>query len=44
MLPATDGRIHGARIELLYEEYQRSLLAYLLHPLSKRMAAAMKEQ
>jgi RNA polymerase sigma-70 factor (ECF subfamily) len=39
MLPATDGRMHGARIELLYEEYQRSLLAYLTRLVSDREAA-----
>jgi len=39
MFPATDGRIHGARIELLYEEYQRSLLAYLTRLVSDREAA-----
>src|SRR5215216_4518534 len=39
MLPAIDGRIHGARIELLYEEYQRPLLAYLTRVVSDREAA-----
>ena len=39
MLPATDSRTHGACVELLYEEYQRSLLAYLTRLVSDREAA-----
>jgi len=34
----------GMPVEVVLKTGERSLLAYLLHPLSKRMAAAMKEQ
>src|SRR3954465_1006970 len=40
MLPKTESREHpGACIELLYEEYQRPLLAYLTRLVSDREAA-----
>jgi RNA polymerase sigma-70 factor (ECF subfamily) len=40
MLPMTDSRTHpGACIELLYEEYQRPVLAYLTRLVSDREAA-----
>ncbi len=40
MLPKTEGRSHaGAYIEMLYEEYQRPLLAYLTRLVSDREAA-----
>lgn len=34
----------GMPVEVVLKTGERSLLAYLLHPLSKRMAAAMKEE
>ena len=34
----------GMNAEVLIKTGERSLLAYLLHPLSKRIAAAMKEE
>ncbi len=34
----------GMPAEVLIETGERTLLAYLLHPLSKRIAAAMKEE
>ena len=40
MLPKTEGRAHsGAYIELLYEEYQRPVLAYLTRLVSDRETA-----
>src|SRR5919198_4623248 len=40
MLPKTESRTHaGAYIEMLYEEYQRPLLAYLTRLVSDREAA-----
>ena len=40
MLPKTESRTHaGAYIELLYEDYQRPLLAYLTRLVSDREAA-----
>ena len=40
MLPKTESRTHaGAYVELLYEEYQRPLLAYLMRLVSDREAA-----
>ena len=39
MLPATDSRLHSAGIELLYEEYQRALLAHLTRLVSDREVA-----
>ena len=40
MLPKTESRAHaGAYIEMLYEEYQRPLLAYLTRLVSDREAA-----
>jgi protease secretion system membrane fusion protein len=31
-------------VEVVFRTGERSLLAYLMHPLSKRLAAAMKEE
>lgn len=39
MLPATDSRIPSPGIEMLYEEYQRALVAYLTRLVSDREAA-----
>ena len=40
MLPMTESRTHlGACVELLYEEYQRPVLAYLTRLVSDREAA-----
>ena len=34
----------GMPVEVIFKTGQRSLLAYLLHPLSKRVAASMTEE
>jgi protease secretion system membrane fusion protein len=34
----------GMPVEAVFKTGERSMLTYLLHPLSKRMAAAMKEE
>jgi protease secretion system membrane fusion protein len=34
----------GMPVEVVFRTGERSLLTYLLHPLSKRMAASMKEE
>jgi protease secretion system membrane fusion protein len=34
----------GMQAEVVFKTGERSLLTYLLHPLSKRVAAAMKEE
>jgi protease secretion system membrane fusion protein len=31
-------------VEVIFKTGERSLLAYLMHPLTKRIAAAMKEE
>jgi hypothetical protein len=34
----------GMPVEVVFRTGERSLLTYLLHPLSKRLAASMKEE
>lgn len=34
----------GMPVEVVLKTGERSLLAYMLHPLTKRLAAAMKEE
>jgi protease secretion system membrane fusion protein len=34
----------GMPVELIFRTGERSLLTYLLHPLTRRMAASMKEE
>jgi membrane fusion protein, protease secretion system len=34
----------GMPVEVVFKTGQRSLLTYMLHPLTKRVAASMKEQ
>ena len=34
----------GMPVEVVFKTGERSLLTYLLHPLSKRLAASMKEE
>jgi protease secretion system membrane fusion protein len=34
----------GMPVEVVFKTGERSLLTYLLHPLTKRVAAALKEE
>jgi protease secretion system membrane fusion protein len=34
----------GMPVEVIFKTGERSLLTYMLHPLTKRMAASMKEE